>query len=316
MPEVVTLGETMVCLNPLRPGPLRYVPLFAKSVAGAESNFAIGVARLGHSAGWISRVGDDEFGRYVLSFVRGEGVDVSRVKVDGAAPTGIYFKELPGQGDPRVYYYRAGSAASRMSPGELDEEYLASARFLHLTGITAALSESCLATVRAAQVMARAHGVGVVLDPNLRLKLWPLARAREVIRGLLQMTDVFLPGLEEGQQLFGVETAAEVADAALALGAGQVVVKLGAGGAYLATAGARVHVEGCAVRNAVDTIGAGDAFAAGFVAGLLRGLPEVEAVRLGNAAGARVVTVPGDVEALPTWEEMQDYLASRQPVAR
>lgn len=316
MPEVVTLGETMVCLNPLSQGPLRYVPLFQKSVAGAESNFAIGVARLGHSAGWISRVGDDEFGRCVVSFVRGEGVDTSRVKLDPTAPTGIYFKELVGAEDPKVYYYRQGSAASRLSPADLDEGYLASARYLHLTGITPALSESCLATVQAAQVMARGHGVSVVLDPNLRLKLWTIEEAREVIAGLLAGTDIFLPGLEEGQRLFGVGEAEEVADAALAGGARMVVVKLGVAGAYLATPETRVHVPGFPVSRVVDTIGAGDAFAAGFVAGLLKGLPAPEAVRVGNAAGARAVAVLGDVEGLPTWEELQAFLDGKQAVTR
>jgi 2-dehydro-3-deoxygluconokinase len=316
MPDVVTLGEAMVCLNPLTDGPLRYVPLFWKSVAGAEANFAVGLVRLGQSAGWISRVGDDEFGRYVVSFLRGEGVDTSQVRTDLAAPTGVYFKERHGLQDPRVYYYRSASAASRLGPGDLDEDYLAAARYLHLTGITPALSESCREAVRAAQSLARARGVTVTFDPNLRLKLWSVEEARKTIGEFLEGTDVFLPGLDEGRKLFDVETADEVADAALARGPRVVVVKLGRDGAYLAIPGERIHVPGFPVAQVVDSIGAGDAFAAGFVAALLKGCSLREAVRVGNAAGAFAVTVPGDVEGLPTWAEVQSLLGGTEAITR
>lgn len=316
MPEVVTLGETMVCLNPLTRGPLRYVPLFQKSVAGAESNFAIGVARLGHSAGWISRIGDDEFGKYVVSFVRGEGVDTSRVKVDPNAPTGIYLKELWDQEDPRVYYYRAYSAASKLSPEDLDKEYIASARYLHLTGITPALSETCQATVKVAQSLARKYGVTVSLDPNLRLKLWPIEKARSVVTELMAETDIFLPGLDEGRKLFDAWEPEKIAEIALSLGPKLVVVKLGKDGAYVATSEVRAFVPGFRVERVVDSIGAGDAFAAGFVVGLLKGYPIIKAVQLGNAAGARTVTVTGDIEGLPTWTEIQAFINRIPTVAR
>ena len=144
-PFVVTLGETMVALVAEEAGPLRYASRFQRRAAGAESNVAIGLAHLGVSAGWVSRVGDDEFGRYVCATVRGEGVDVSRVELDPERPTGIMIKELRPVGKSRVLYYRSGSAASALSPQTLPTTYLQQARHLHLTGITPALSPSCAA---------------------------------------------------------------------------------------------------------------------------------------------------------------------------
>lgn len=171
MPEVVTLGETMVMMNPVTSGPLQYINQFTKQIGGAESNFAIGVVRLGHTAGWISKLGKDELGKYVLSFIRGEGVDTSRVKFTADAPTGLFFKERRKFGESKVYYYRKGSAASLMGPEDLDPEYISSAKYLHITGITPALSESCHLAVKEAIKIAKNHGVKVCFDPNIRLKL-------------------------------------------------------------------------------------------------------------------------------------------------
>ena len=149
-PRVVTLGESMIVLNPATTGPLRHVQTFHRSLAGAESNVAIGLVRLGITTGWVSRLGNDEFGRYALTTLRGEGVDVSRVVIDDAAPTAVYFKELRGGRDPAVYYYRRGSAASRLGPADISEEYIAGAELLHVTGITPALSDSCYRAVMTA----------------------------------------------------------------------------------------------------------------------------------------------------------------------
>ena len=145
MPDVVTIGEMMVQFNPITTGPLRHVAYFEKHAAGAEANFAVGMVRIGFSAGFISRVGDDEFGKYILTVLKGEGVDVSRVTVDREAPTGIFFVQrgFPIPGRSSVTYYRKGSAASRLSTRDLDHEYVKGSRLFHITGITPALSETC-----------------------------------------------------------------------------------------------------------------------------------------------------------------------------
>lgn len=315
MPEVVTFGETMVLMDPVEQGPLRYVNLFVKRIGGAESNFAIALARLGHSAGWVSRVGDDEFGKYVVNFIRGEGVDVSRVRVDHGAFTAVYFKQRRSGEDNSVFYYRGGSAASRMTGEEVDEEYLRGARFLHITGITPALSPSCLQAVKKVMGTARRLGVSISFDPNIRLRLWTAAEARDVLRELVRGVDVLMPSQAEGEILFGSSDPAEIAKAALALGAGVVVVKRGAEGCFVADRKISRAIPGFPVK-VMDTIGAGDAFDAGFIAGLLEGRSLIESAELGNAAGAFAVTTTGDVEGLPTREELEIFLGRRARLDR
>lgn len=170
--DVVTFGETMVLLYPTSDGPMRFAQQFEKSIAGAESNVCIALSRLGHQAGWISRLGRDEFGLFVRNTIRGEGIDTSNVIFDEAEPTGVMFKEKRTGQDPQVFYYRRGSAASRLSPNDLDPSYLSRAKYLHLTGITPALSESCKETVFHAIDIAKDNGLTVVFDPNIRFKLW------------------------------------------------------------------------------------------------------------------------------------------------
>src|SRR5919201_131516 len=181
MLEVVTLGETMVLLLAEQPGPMREATTFRRHIAGAESNVAVGLSRLGHVSGWVSRVGDDEFGRAVVFRIRGEGVDTSRVMTDPEAPTGLVIRERREVGPVEQVYYRRGSAASRLSPDDVDAAYIAQASFLHLTGITPALSATCREAVFAAAEIAAEAGVRVVLDPNYRSKLWGRDEFRRVV---------------------------------------------------------------------------------------------------------------------------------------
>ncbi len=306
----------MVLFAPLEPGPLRYARHFEMRFGGAESNFAIGIVRLGFSAGWVSRLGADEFGRYIYTQLRGEGVDVSRVKFDPEAPTGVFFKELGRPGGTRVYYYRRQSAASRLSPADLDEAYFAGARWLHLTGITPALSESCRAAVEAAFDLARRFGLTVSFDPNLRLKLWSVADARKVLIPFLKRADVVLGGHEELCLLLEAPSPEAAAEALLAAGVKLVAVKLGAEGALVMTAASRDRVPAFPVAEVVDPVGAGDAFDAGFVAGQLLGRTPAESAVLGNACGALMVSVRGDYEALPTLAEAEEFMAGRLPPTR
>lgn len=315
MPEVVTLGEAMVVFNPSDYLPLDYVHSFTKGMAGAEANFSIGIARLGHEAGWISRVGDDPFGRFILKSLRGEGVDISRVKVDGEHPTGVYFKEKKSARNINVYYYRKGSAASFMSPEDLDEEYIASAKLLHITGITPALSLSCRDTVYRAMQIAKKNGVMVSFDPNIRLKLWSIEECRKTLLDIAKYVDIVLPGQEEGKHLLDTDNPEEIARSFLSLGAKIVVVKLGPKGAMAMTDKETVYDSAPDV-PVVDTVGAGDGFAAGFITGVLNGWDIKRCLRLANDVGSMVVASNGDVEGLPTMEEVEVFRGTIKKVDR
>ena len=302
--DVVTFGETMVLFVPQSNGPLRFVSQFSKTIGGAESNVAIALARLGHKVSWLSRLGNDEFGLFIRNYIRGEGVDTSKVIIDSERPTAVFFKERRAFGDPKVYYYRKNSAASSLSPSDIKEEFIRKAKYLHITGITAALSESAREAVHSAITIAKENGVKIVFDPNIRLKLWNKEKAREELMKIAIRSDIVLPGLDEGEILTG-ETVPEKIAAALLQGSCQtVVIKLGAKGAYCATRSNSEYVPGYLVETIIDTAGAGDGFAAGFLSGQLRGLSLVDSVRLANRIGAFALSSEGDVEGYPNWEEI------------
>ena len=302
--DVVTFGETMVLMAAVEAGPLRFANTFARHAAGTESNVAIGLARLGQRVGWFSRLGDDEFGQYILGAIRAEGVDTSRVVVDAEAPTGVVFKENRELGPRKILYYRRGSAASRLTPSDLDADYLADARYLHLTGVTLAISQSARETVFAAARLARERGVLVSFDPNLRLRLWSKEEARATMRELVPLCDVVLPGQDEAELLTGESDPDRAADALRELGAKVVALKLGPAGSLGLTDSERVRAPGLKLERIVDPVGAGDGFAAGFLAGQRKGLPLAECLKVGNTVGAFATTVVGDWEGLPTWREV------------
>lgn len=315
MLDVVTLGETMVLFVPTRTGLLRYAQHFDRFVAGAESNTAIGLSRIGHKVGWISKVGQDEFGEYILAFLRGEKVDVSKVKQSNSAPTGVFFKERRRTDSTRVFYYRSGSAASSLTPTDLDHDYLSQAKFLHLTGITPALSTGCMEAINHAIEIAHQSEVLVSFDPNIRFKLWPAEKAKEELLRIIPRTNILLTSKEEATFLTGEPNIKSAAKTLLSMGPEQIVLKLGAQGAYGITANEEVHQEGITVQ-VVETVGAGDAFNAGYLSGLLRGWGLQKSLQLGNIMGALATTAPGDVEGLPDWNEIQPYLGGEQVIER
>lgn len=316
MPDVVTFGETMALFAPRETGPLRYVADYRLKMGGTESNVAVALARLGIEVGWFSRVGDDELGRFIVHNVRGEGVDTSRVIVDSAAPTGLYLKEISAVGDTTVYYYRRGSAASRLGPSDLDTEYLAGARWVHVTGITPALSATCRDAVEQAIEIGRSAGLEVSLDPNMRLKLWTVEQARETMFPLIRRSTILLGGMEELSLLLQVDSPDAAADWALEQGLGIAVIKLGAEGALVATPSERRIIPPFTVPRVVDTVGAGDGFDAGFIAGRLLGRDPWQAAELGNVVGAHALMVEGDYEGYPTMAEAEAFMAGRGRVQR
>lgn len=312
--QVMTLGEAMVVIDPLTRGPLRHVDTFAKRIGGAELNVAVALARLGHRTGWAGRLGDEEFGRQILSFLRGEGVDVSGVDLDPGAPTGVYFKERRALDQLRVYYYRAGSAASRARFEELDVDYLLSANIVHLTGITPALSESCRDLTERLVSVAVERGVFVSFDANVRYRLFEGRDPREVLIPLANRADLLFLSDDEAELIAGGGDPDDVRRAMESMRAETVVVH-GAEGAF-AVDGTGVHeAKGYRV-DVVDTVGAGDAFVAGFLSGRLRGWEMEECLRLANACGACAVTVPGDVESMPAEEEALGLLHDRRGTER
>ena len=305
--DVITFGEAMMLLVADRPGPLEQAQAFYKRTAGAETNVAIGLARLGLKVGWASRLGTDSMGRYLLAAMAGEGIDCSHVVCDGAQKTGFQFKGKVLDGsDPPVEYHRKDSAASHMGVADIDEAWLLSARHLHATGVFAAISASTLPAARKTMDLMRAAGRTVSFDPNLRPTLWATpGMMRESINELARRADWVLPGLEEGMFLTGASTPQGVARFYRERGAKLVVVKLGAQGAWFDSDSAGSgQVAGFAVAEVVDTVGAGDGFAVGVISALLDGLSVPDAVKRGSWIGARAVQVLGDSEGLPTRVEL------------
>jgi 2-dehydro-3-deoxygluconokinase len=300
---VFTLGETMALLWPPDVGLLRHSPALRLGIAGAESNLAVGAVRLGVPATWLGRVGDDEFGRLVTMTLSGQGVR-TRAVVDRDASTGLMVKERRTTRATRVIYYRALSAGSQLSPDDLDPAVIARAAVVHITGITPALSATAKEAVLAAVEEARLHGVTVSVDLNYRRALWSPDDARPVLRDLVRRADVVFATEEEARLIVdGVDDSALLAGLTR-MGPAQVLLKQGSAGSLSSVDGVRRRTRAHTV-EVVDSVGAGDAFGAGYLSGLCLGLSTEERLRLATAAGAFAVTVPGDWEGLPSMDDLR-----------
>lgn len=301
--DVITIGEAMAMFVASQSGDLAAAEQFVKRVAGAELNVATGLARLGLKVGWVSRVGNDSFGRYVLQQLAKENIDSRGVTTDERFATGFQLKSKAENGtDPIVEYFRKGSAASHLSTADFDEEYFGSARHLHLSGVAAALSDSSLELLNHAARVMKQQGKTISFDPNLRPVLWK--SEAEMVKQLNQLAflaDWVLPGLSEGAILTGHKTPEAIADFYLDHGVKTVVLKTGADGAWYKTAsGEKGAISAVKVENVVDTVGAGDGFAVGVISALLEGKTLEHAVSRGNKIGSLAIQVIGDSEGLPT----------------
>ena len=310
MLDVVTIGEAMAMFVARETGDLAAAETFVKRAAGAELNVAIGLARLGLKVGWVSRVGDDTFGRFICQQLDKEGIDHQQVACDKRYPTGFQLKSKVDDGsDPLVEYFRKGSAASHLSVEDFNHDYFGSARHLHLSGVAAAISDSSLALLKHTAKEMRARGKTISFDPNLRPVLWRSENEmRKQLNHLAEYADWVLPGENEGLILTGHRQPEAIADFYLDKGVKAVVIKTGCDGAWFKTAeGEKGQVEAILVDNVVDTVGAGDGFAVGVISALLEDKTLPQAIRRGNKIGSLAIQVIGDSEGLPTRQQLGEY---------
>lgn len=300
---IVSIGEPMVEFNQTRSSERSFLQGFG----GDSSNMIIAAARSGARTAYVTRLGDDQFGRMFLALWKAEGVDTRGVAVDPQAHTAAYFVTHGAQG--HVFsYLRAGSAASRMRPEDLPKDLLAKASCVHASGISMAISASATDTVLAAFEAARSGGAKVSFDSNLRLKLWPLARARALTAAATAMADYFFPSIEDARELSGVEEVDANLDWAHRLGAKTVFLKLGPEGVVVSDGAKRERIPGIKLKL-VDATGAGDCFCGAALARLGAGDSVWDAARYANAAAALKTTGFGAVEPLPRPEAVRALLA-------
>lgn len=307
--DAVTFGEPMAMFYANEVGPLHEVFSFSKALAGAESNVATGLSRLEHLTGYVTKLGEDNFGTFIAQALKNENIDTDNITYSKEHSTGMLIKSKVVTGDPKVEYFRKNSAASKLSLADFDEAYFASAGHLHVTSIFSALSKSCLEFSIHAMEFMKSKGKTISLDPNLRPILWPDKETMiNTINDLATLCDWFLPGLSEGKTLTGLDTPEEIADYYLERGVSLVVIKLGPDGAYYKSAEQEGYVAGFKVEEVVDTVGAGDGFAVGVISAMLEKLPVADAVKRGNAIGALAVMSQGDRDGLPTRSELDKFM--------
>jgi 2-dehydro-3-deoxygluconokinase len=303
--DIVAIGEAMVEFNQTGDGAGR---TYLQGFGGDTSNAVIAASRQGAKCAYVTRLGDDDFGRMCLELWRREGVDTRAVGIDAAAHTGIYFVRHDERGHS-FSYLRAGSAASRMQPADVPEALLMNTKILHVSGISQAISASATETVVRAMQVAREGGAVIAYDPNLRLKLWPLERAREVIVATIALCDHFLPSLDDVQLVCGLKAPEEIITWSHRMGARTVVLKLGRQGSLVSDGQRCVPVAAHAV-NAVDATGAGDCFDGSYLARLAAGVDAVAAAQWASAAAALATTGYGAVDPLPRPAQIGQLLDS------
>jgi 2-dehydro-3-deoxygluconokinase len=314
--DVLTLGETLIALDATEPGRIESVRTLRKTIGGSESNTAIGLARLGCRVAWVSRVARDPFGEEILKVLRGEGVDVgSVVRVDGA-PTGLMIKERRSPTEVHVHYWRGGSAAAGLGPEDVDDRLVAEAGRVHLTGITMALGERPRAAVHKVLRRCAELEIPVSFDPNLRRKLRPLEQSVADCQAVFPFVTDLLLGEGEALACSGQASLPAAVERLREFGVRAVVVKRGGLGAVGARDGELVEEPADAAIVALDAVGSGDAFNAGYLFGQLRGLGFRESIALGNWVAGRVAGHLGDYEGLPTLAEYQAHRDGTGTVTR
>lgn len=309
MKKVLLFGEPMALLTTSTVSSLEAAEGFIKSLAGAEVNVAIGLTRLNYQVTYLSCIGSDPWGKYIRHKLFTEQIDTSQLIENSEYPTGMMMKNQVVDGDPDIYYYRKDSAFSNFDLSIIDQIDFTQYDHLHLTGIPLALTDKTRQACLELAKRAKKHGVYVSYDPNLRPQLWPnLETMIQVTNEMAKHCDLILPGINEGKILMGSTDLKEMADYFMNLGVKELVIKLGAEGAYYTDGQQHLIVEGFKVETVVDTVGAGDGFAVGIISGRLDGLSPKQMLIRGNAIGAIQVQTLGDNEGLPTMEQLNHYI--------
>jgi 2-dehydro-3-deoxygluconokinase len=311
-PGLVTAGETMGLVVQSAPGSARNGEPMTFGIGGSESNVAIGVRRLGVPATWIGRVGTDPPGDLILRELRAE--QVQAISVTDPSPTGLMMRWRPSGAHGRVTYYRRHSAGSHLAGDDIPADVIRSAAVLHVTGITLALGPGPAAAVTHAIAVARDAGVTVSFDLNYRSALWPVHEAAPALKAAVRSADVVFAGEHEAEIVTGTADPLQAALALEALGPAQVIIKRGAEGCLARIAGATIEQPAPAV-TVVDTVGAGDACVAGYLAELVSGAEPAVRLATAVAAGAFAVTVSGDWEGMPDRQALA-LLHATEPVIR
>ncbi|MBD1378917.1 sugar kinase [Bacillus sp. IB182487] len=314
--DVITIGEAMIAFSPSSTGPMKFVNSFEKKVGGAELNLAIGCARLGLKAGYISNLGNDEFGKFILTFARGEGIDVSQVGLVKEYPTSLNFKEIMEDGNVRTFYYRDKSPTLLMEPDGLDETYFSQAKILHLTGIFPAIHEKNIAIIERSIELAKKHGLKISFDPNIRLRMWSKEEARSVLSKILPHVDILLAGDEEMEIIIGEKDPKTIIEKTKDLGISFIAVKQGDKGSVGYYNGEVFEAPPVKAAKVVDTVGAGDGFNAGVLYGVLQSWPLDKTLNFANTIGSMVVGIVGDNEGLPYYEDVQEKLGEIERIER
>ncbi len=297
--QVITLGECMALFYPGQPIRLAEAAYLHLDIAGAETNLCIALARLGHTVRFVSKIGKDPFGEKIKKILQQEGVVIDAVIEDDCAPTGVFFREWLPDGQRRVYYYRKDSAASFLNESNMKPEYFDKVKILHVTGITPALSESCLSACNRAIELAKHAGAVVSFDPNYRAPLWDYDTARNVLIPLMRKSNIVLMGHEDAYALFGQLGERQLLETVGNLGVQICILKRAEKGAIALSDGKLIEVPAFPVEKILDPVGAGDGFDAGFLAGWLRGWSLEQALVLGAEIGASAVKVMGDYAGYP-----------------
>jgi 2-dehydro-3-deoxygluconokinase len=314
--KIMLVGEPMALFIAQAENPLECVKQYSTSVAGAELNVAIGLTRLEHSVGYLTKLGTDPFGKQIVNRIKEIGIDPSLISFSNDKKTGFMLKSKVSSGDPEIYYYRKNSAASSISKEDIDRIDFSQYGYLHMTGIFPALSETTLESAKYLMQKAKENGLVIFFDPNLRPQLWPDKQTMvSTLNELAREADYFLPGCNEGEILMGSRVPEQIAKHYLQLGPKAVIVKTGKKGAFASTKEKSFSLPTYPAEKIIDTVGAGDGFAAGVISAVMEGLSLEQAVDRGNAIGTIQVMSVGDNEGLPTRAQLQRFMKKNQPEA-
>jgi len=307
--DIISLGEPMVEFCATSTGSLKDIDFFERGWGGDTSNMIVAAARLNKTCGYVCRIGDDEFGRSFLEMWRREKVDTSHVIVEKGSFTGVYFISIVDGGEHDFTYYRKDSAASHLSPEDINPEYIKQTKVFHSSGISQAISTSCREAVFKAAEIAKNANAMFSYDPNIRLKLWSLNTARAIVSYTIEIADIVMPSMEDAKLITNQPSCEDAAKEILKMGPKIVAIKLGAEGCLVMTEDETIKVPGFSV-PVVDTTGAGDAFDGAFLTGILEGFSLEKAAEFANATAALKTRGRGAVAPLPKRKEVEEFLRS------